>query len=69
MPDSKLERLYRETDWMQLTEDHPEKLSIKGFEVPYAVFENGDDVTTAQGAALGERLESTLNTLWQRCQS
>jgi len=69
LPDSKLEKLYRETDWEQLTEDNPEKLPIKGFEVPYAVFENGDDVTTAQGVALGERLESTLNTLWQRCQS
>ncbi len=66
LPDSKLEKLYRETDWEQLTEGHPEKLSIKGFEVPYAVFENGDDVTTAQGAALGERLEATLKTLWQR---
>jgi hypothetical protein len=37
--------------------------------VPYAVFENGDDVTTAQGDALGERLEATLNTLWQRYES
>ena len=69
LPDSKLEKLYRETDWESLTEGHPEKLPIKGIEVPYAVFENGDDVTTAQGAALGERLEATLNTLWQRCRS
>ena len=69
LPDSKLEKLYRETDWAQLTENHPEKLPINGFEVPYAVFENSDDVTTAQGAALGERLEATLNTLWQRYQS
>jgi len=66
LPDSKLEKLYRKTDWDQLTQGNPEKLPIKGFEVPYAVFENGEDVTTAQGAALGERLESTLNTLWQR---
>ncbi|QRN84515.1 hypothetical protein JR338_13105 (plasmid) [Chloroflexota bacterium] len=69
LPDSKLEKLYRETDWEQLTEGHPEKLPIKGFEVPYSVFENGDDVTTAQGAALGERLEATLKTLWQRYKS
>lgn len=66
LPDEKLERLYRETDWEELTENHPEKLPIKGHDVPYAVFENGDDVTTAQGDALGERLEVTLNTLWQR---
>ena len=69
LPDEKLEKLYRETDWDALTVNYSEKLPIKGFEVPYAVFENGDDVTTAQGDALGERLESTLNTLWQRYQS
>ena len=68
LPDEKLEKLYRETDWDDLTATHPGKLPIKGFEVPYAVFENGDDLTTAQGAALGERLESTLKTLWQRYQ-
>ena len=69
LPDEKLEKLYRETDWDALTVNYSEKLPIKGFEVPYAVFENGDDVTTAQGDALGERLESTLDTLWQRYQS
>ena len=68
LPDEKLEKLYRETDWDDLTATHPGKLPIKGFEVPYAVFENGDDLTTAQGATLGERLESTLKTLWQRYQ-
>jgi hypothetical protein len=66
LPDEKLEKLYRETDWEELTENHPEKLPIKGHDVPYAVFENGDDVTTAQGDALGQRLETALNTLWQR---
>jgi hypothetical protein len=34
--------------------------------VPYAVFENEDDVTTARGTALGERLEETLTKLWER---
>lgn len=66
LPDEKLEKLYRETDWDELTENHPGKLPIRGYEVPYAVFENGDDVTTAQGDALGERLEATLQALWQR---
>jgi hypothetical protein len=32
--------------------------------VPYVVFENEDDVTTARGEALGRRLEKVLGRLW-----
>ena len=66
LPDEKLERLYRETDWDLLIEGHPAYLEIKGHKVPYAVFENADDVTTAQGPELGQRLEGVLDTLWLR---
>jgi len=66
LPDAKLETLYQETDWEDLTRGNPETITIKGVEVPYAVFENEDDVTTGQGPALGKRLEETFNTLWSR---
>ena len=66
LPDEKLERLYRETDWDSLIENSPEVLTIKGVRVPYAVFENMDDVTTAQGPELGQRLQTVLGTLWKR---
>ena len=66
LPDEKLERLYRETDWHTLTQNNPEYLPIKGFNVPYVVFDNSDDVTTPQGEALGERLEQVLGKLWER---
>jgi hypothetical protein len=33
--------------------------------VPYVVFENEDDVTTARGPELGQRLEETLGRLWR----
>lgn len=66
LPDEKLERLYRLTDWHELIKGHPEKLLIKKFSVPYAVLDNEDDVTTDQGSALGARLESVLNKLWAR---
>jgi hypothetical protein len=66
LPDEKLERLYRETDWDDLVKDSLERLTINGVRVPYGVFDNADDVTTAQGAALGERLELVLTQLWQR---
>jgi hypothetical protein len=66
LPDEKLEKLYRDTDWDTLIENSPKDLMIKGVRVPYAVFDNTDDVTTVQGPALGQRLQTVLGTLWQR---
>ena len=66
LPDKKLERLYKEVDWHELVKDDPAYLPIQGVKVPYVVFENEDDVTTARGEALGDRLEARLQTLWQR---
>jgi hypothetical protein len=64
LPDAKLERLYKESDWAQVSATHPHYLTIQGQQVPYAVFENEDDVTTGRGEALGQRLEETLGRLW-----
>jgi hypothetical protein len=63
LPDEKLERLYREDDWPALSEADPAFLPIQGRRVPYAVFENEDDLTTAGGEALGERLAQVLGSL------
>ncbi len=66
LPDKKLERLYKEVDWHELTKADPAYLNIQGVRVPYVVFDNEDDVTTDRGDALGNRLEARLQTLWQR---
>lgn len=66
LPDKKLEKMYRDTDWHDIIRDHPEVLPIKGYHVPYAVFNNEDDVTTSQGQLLGERLETVLQPLWAK---
>ena len=66
LADKKLEVLYKASDWEQVSAGNPTHLTIRGMQVPYAVFENEDDVTTGRGTALGERLEETLNTLWKR---
>lgn len=66
LPDVKLERMYKDVDWHDLVKDDPAYLSIQGIKVPYVIFENEDDVTTARGDALGNRLEARLQTLWQR---
>jgi len=65
VPDEKLEKMYKESDWEQFSAGDPEFITIKGVKVPYAVFENEDDVTTARGPALGQRLEETLGRLWR----
>jgi len=66
LPDIKLERLYGEVDWHDLAKDDPAYLTIQGVKVPYVIFENEDDVTTARGDALGDRLQARLQTLWER---
>ena len=68
LSEEKLERLYRRDDWERFSGGDPAYLSVKGQSVPYVIFENEDDVTTARGPALGERLEENLALLWQRYQ-
>jgi hypothetical protein len=67
LPDEKLERLYKDTDWEQVRARNPETLVIQGVNVPYVVFSNADDVTTAAGEKLGSRLEECLGRLWEIC--
>ena len=64
LPDSKLERLYKEDDWMEISQERSQFLTIQGIHVPYVVFDNSDDLTTLGGDALGARLEQVLSRLW-----
>lgn len=66
LPDKKLEKMYKDVDWHDLAKDDPAYIQIQGINVPYVIFENENDVTTARGDALGDRLEARLQTLWQR---
>ena len=65
LPAQKMERLYKESDWAEVSAADTEFVTIQGQQVPYMVFENEDDVTTARGEALGRRLEETLGRLWK----
>lgn len=64
LPDAKLERLYKEVDWAEVSAADPQYLSIQGVKVPYVVFDNADDVTSRGGQELGERLHTCLDELW-----
>jgi hypothetical protein len=65
LPDEKLERLYRYVDWEQFSAPDPSYLQINGIQIPYAVFENEDNVTTGKSGLLEARLASTLDQLWK----
>jgi len=65
LSDAKLEQLYHADDWDELTQAHPTWVQFGDHRVPYAVFENEDDVTTPGGAALLARLETCTDKLWQ----
>lgn len=65
LPDEKLERLYKEVDWDEISQNDPQFLSIQEEQVPYVVFDNADDVTTQGGEALGAKLEQNLKGLWE----
>ncbi|MBI4731195.1 MAG: hypothetical protein HY781_03540 [Chloroflexi bacterium] len=65
LSNAKMERLYRDDDWAELAPGESGFLSLSGYKVPYAVFENEDDVTTGKPDLLSARLETALSTLWQ----
>jgi hypothetical protein len=64
LSDEKMERLYREDDWAELVSSEDGFLEVNGHNLPYAVFENEDDVTTGKPDLLAARLETTLGRLW-----
>ncbi len=65
LSDEKMEQLYSDVDWQDLSQGKPEGfLAIQGLQVPFVVFENEDDITTPGGEPLGRRLEAALGALW-----
>jgi len=64
LPDEKLERLYKEIDWEEITAGNREFIEIKGHKVPYVVFENEPEKTD-KPEVLGEHLEEILQKLWE----
>lgn len=66
LSDSKLERLYKTVDWAEVTAQDAETIGIRDYRVPYAVFDNHDDVTTTLGPVFEARLQTVLAALWER---
>ncbi len=64
LPDEKMERLYKATDWSEVAPDKKGYTTIGDFQVPYVVMDNEDDVTTRGGILLSNRLENSISELW-----
>jgi len=64
LPDEKMEILYKDVDWEEISGSDPHFINIRNMKVPYIVFENEDDVTSERGEELGKRLEFSLQGLW-----
>jgi hypothetical protein len=65
LPDEKMEKLYKDVDWDAFSTSNPNFLQVRDVKIPYAVFENEDDVTTNKPELLASRLEDNLNRLWR----
>lgn len=64
LPDSKLERLYKEVDWEEVRSPSPTHININGVNVPYVVFENMPSKTD-DPVLLGPALDKVIGKLWE----
>jgi hypothetical protein len=65
LPDEKMEFYYKTNDWEKLTAADPDFITVNGIQVPCAVLDNENDLTTSGGKPLGDALEQTFQHLWQ----
>jgi hypothetical protein len=65
LSDTKMESLYKKSDWEEIVANQPETIQIQGIPVPYAIFENEHDLTTQGGASLEKHLQEILAILFR----
>lgn len=62
LPDEKMEFYYRTNDWASLEARDPHVLDVKGYKIPYAVFENEPE-KTLDPEKIGQELERVVRKL------
>lgn len=63
LPDEKMEFYYKINDWDKLEAKDPDYIEVKGFKVPYAVFENMPEKTD-DPVKIAPELERVTKKLW-----
>jgi hypothetical protein len=64
LPDEKMEFYYKTNDWEKLEAKDPNAVEVKGFKIPYAVFENEPE-KTLDPMLIGNELERVTARLWK----
>jgi hypothetical protein len=64
VPDEKMEFYYKTNDWEKIAAANPKTISVKGFNIPYAVFENEPE-KTLDTKLIGEELKKATTKLWE----
>ena len=64
LPDSKLEKMYKEVDFHELIAGNKTHIEINGVKVPYVIFENMPSKTD-DPALLGPELDTIFGKLWK----
>lgn len=65
LPEEKMRGLYGTDDWSRFGGQDSGYLSLGNLRVPYAVFANEEDYTSAGGEKLGRPLERCCQRLWE----
>lgn len=65
LPDEKMEFYYRTNDWATLEARDSEAIDVRGYRLPYAVFENEPE-KTLDPVMIGAELERATSLLWTR---
>ena len=63
LPDEKMDFYYKTNDWDKLAAKDPNFIVVKGFKIPYGVFENMPE-KTMDPKLIGEELERVTKKLW-----
>jgi hypothetical protein len=64
LPDEKMDFYYKTNDWEKLEAKDPNFIEVKGFKIPYGVFENMPE-KTLDPKLIGVELERVAKKLWE----
>jgi hypothetical protein len=63
LPDEKMDFYYKTNDWEKLAAKDPDYIEMKGFKIPYGVFENEPE-KTLDPVLIGKELERATQKIW-----
>lgn len=63
LPDEKMDFYYKTNDWEKLEANDPNFIEVKGFKIPYAVFENEPE-KTLDSRLIADELQRVAKKLW-----